>query len=123
MSNGYVQRLQKKLEELAHERDATYLERNRLVCFLSKIFPSYRGLHETTNSKWDKQWMNIIYIETPKGQLSWHIHQSLLPMFEHLELRGTMLGPNWDGHTTEEKYQRLASLTKNDLIEMFEFEI
>lgn len=111
MAKGYISKLQKKLEDLAHERDEVYIERNNLVCFLSKIFPSYRGIHEK-DPKWDKAWINIIYIETPQGQLSWHIHSSLLPMFSHLELRE---GNNWDGHTTEEKYRRLSRLTKHDL--------
>lgn len=35
----------------------------------------------------------VAYIELPTGQVSWHVPQHSRP---------------WDGHTTEEKYQRIA---------------
>jgi len=45
----------------------------------------------------------------PTGQMTWHIHDSELPMFDHL---GRASVNTWDGHTTEEKYERLAELTR-----------
>lgn len=40
------------------------------------------------------------------GQMSWHIHDLEIPMFSHLKW-----GANtWDGHTTEQKYERLGKL-------------
>lgn len=94
-------------KKLKTDVDNAYRERNLLVLFLTKLYPSFRGLHEE-DPKWGSEWMNIIYIETPAGQLSWHIHDRELPMFEHLELRTEK--DLWDGHDTEEKYRRLASL-------------
>lgn len=38
----------------------------------------------------------VIYIELPTGQVSWH-----MPQHES----------DWDGHTTEDKYQRIAAFT------------
>jgi hypothetical protein len=52
----------------------------------------------------------VVYIDHPEGQLSWHIHDSHLPFFDHVE-RGNGKR-SWDGHTTEEKYQRLAQACK-----------
>lgn len=40
-------------------------------------------------------------------QLSWHIHDSEIPMFDHLVYQEFM----WDGHTNEDKYRRLRLLT------------
>lgn len=83
-----------------------YTERNALVAALSKIFPSHLARHPEDDASWERDWMWIVFISTPSGQLSWHLHDAHLPMFAHLSE-----GPNvWDGHTTEEKYARLARL-------------
>lgn len=87
--------------------DAVYTERNALVCALSKLWPSFLMDHPSTDDSWDPEWRNIVCIHAPVGQLTWHIHDRELPMFAHLHR-----APNhWDGHTTEEKYARLARLS------------
>ena len=43
-------------------------------------------------------------------QLSWHIHDREISMFDHLRYYGNKFMPMWDGHTTEEKYRRLRRL-------------
>ncbi len=50
----------------------------------------------------------VIYLETPSGthQVSWHIHDDELPLFEWLPLKENA----WDGHTTDEKYKWLAQI-------------
>lgn len=96
--------------ELARETDSknrAYKERNALVAALSRIFESHLCKHDENDTTWERDWMNIVCIHAPVvGQLTWHLHDSDLPLFKHLQE-----GPNhWDGHTTEEKYLRLASL-------------
>ena len=78
-----------------------------LVAFLSKVFPSCLGRHEESDKEWDDNWRNIVYINSPNGQLSWHISEDELCLFSHLQY-----DPNvqWDGHTTEEKYSRLLGM-------------
>lgn len=102
-------------------KNAAYRERNQLVAALSKIFPSYLATHDANDATWDKEWMWIVYVELPTAghllptgnvlpkttQVSWHIHNSDLSIFSHLSVKEN----NWDGHTTEEKYARLAALT------------
>lgn len=95
------------MENLRKGKDEAYTERNKLVAALSKLFPAYLGRHEETDLNWGKEWLNIVYIELPTGQVSWHIHEDLLPLFAHLDYD---LKKKWDGHTTEEKYDRLLSL-------------
>lgn len=51
--------------------------------------------------------LNPFYIESPKGQLSWHIKDTELPLFSHLKFNPHA---KWDGHSTEEKYLRLLSI-------------
>lgn len=107
-------------------KDQAYWERNQLVAALSKIYPSWLGWHKEKD--WDDEWRNIVYIEIPSTiqnhgdmrnyfgdvspsvrQLSWHIHQDDLGYFSHLKqgIKG------WDGHSTDEKYRRLATLRVN----------
>ena len=94
------------MEGLRKSKDEAYAERNKLVCVLSKLYPACLGRHEENDANWGKEWMNIVYIETPAGQASWHIHEDLLPIFAHLEYKDV----KWDGHTTEEKYERLLNI-------------
>lgn len=82
-----------------------YGERNRLVSFLSALFPACIAPH--VGEEWDVCWRNVIIIETPAGQMSWHIHSDELPVFAHLPNDGRY---KWDGHTTAEKYERLERL-------------
>jgi hypothetical protein len=95
-----------ELKKMMEWRDKAYAERDALVCVLSKLWPSHLMLHDIKDVDWDREWMTIVCINSPVGQLTWHIHVSEVPMFAHLKKR-----PNdWDGHTTEEKYARLARL-------------
>lgn len=93
------------------ERDAAYTERNRLVAALAwLIVESKTGLawlaEHPDDPEWDPEWRTIVFINGPTGQLSWHLHDSDVPLFD-----GLPRGPNnWDGHSTPEKYERVAKL-------------
>ena len=91
-------------------KDAAYAERDRLVAALTKVFPAHMTRHPESDADWDDDWRWIVVVELPTGQATWHIHDSERDWFTHLEE-----GPNtWDGHTTDEKYRRIAALTKGD---------
>lgn len=90
------------VEEMRESKDAAYLERNRLVAFLARQFPS--GIARTAIEGWSDDWHGCVYIDTPEGQMSWHYHDSHTFLFEGLP---PYVG-KWDGHTTDEKYERLA---------------
>ena len=51
----------------------------------------------------------VLYIETPEGQISDHIHPNDVEVFGDLNIP-TVEGYPWDGHTAEEKYRRIARL-------------
>ena len=104
------------------ERDAAYTERNRLVAALARLlgeihsaepkrWPLFWAVawlaeHDPNDAGWDPEWRTIVFIQGPTGQLSWHLHDSDVPLFD-----GLPRGPNcWDGHTTPEKYERVARL-------------
>ena len=84
-----------------------YEERSRVVAALSKLFPSCLGKHDPNDKEWDQDWLNIVYIDLPAGQVSWHIADDHKYLFKHLEYDNSVIS---DGHTTEEKYKRLHKL-------------
>jgi hypothetical protein len=98
-----------EIEALRSAKDNAYTERNHLVCYLSKIFPSYLERHPEADKEWKDDWRWIVFLYLPTGQATWHIHDSHLSMFDHLKRNQ---GKVWDGHTTEEKYERMQTLKK-----------
>ena len=58
----------------------------------------------------DPMWW-IVYAETPQGQVSWHVSERDIDLFRSTPIRKTW---SWDGHTTAEKYERLARLEPKD---------
>lgn len=95
------------MEELVEQKNKAYWERNQLVCAFSKIFPSWLERHPEKDKDWEDDWRNIVFINFPGGQCSWHIHDSEFKHFKHLRLKK---GDSWDGHTVEEKYKRIQNL-------------
>lgn len=104
-----------------NEVDAVYRERNRVVCMLATlalVMCEY-GKIEGPNPKWgagigkhpddpawNPEWRTIVFVDTPLGQMSWHMHDSDAALFAHLP---AYTGA-WDGHTTEDKYERMHSI-------------
>lgn len=96
--------LRERVRLLEEQKNGAYSERNKLVAALSKFFPA--SIEKHVGENWDDDWRNVIFIDLPTGQASWHIHDSELFMFTHLKSSGR----TWDGHSTDEKYHRLAAL-------------
>lgn len=85
-------------------KDLAYWERNQLVLYLTRIYPSWIEKHPSNDTKWENDWRNIIFINFPEGLFSWHIHDNEMKYFDHLTFRE---GDSWDGKTTKEKYEAL----------------
>jgi len=85
-------------------KDLAYWERNQLVLYLSKIFPSWKERHPDEDIEWENDYKNIIFIQFPEGLFSWHISDSELDYFKHLKFK---VGNSWNGTTTQEKYQTM----------------
>lgn len=86
------------------DADQAYEERNHLVAALARLYPA--GLKRTAIDGWEPEWNGCVYIDLPTGQVSWHYHDREAHLFEGLP----PYTGEWDGHTTEEKYRRLAAL-------------
>jgi hypothetical protein len=102
--NDFEDFYEEQINNLKEEKNNAYWERNQLVVFLSKFYKSHLSLHPEEDEYWEDDWRNLVCVHLPTGQASWHIHDSEVKYFAHLPYE-----PNhWDGHTTEEKYKRLA---------------
>lgn len=105
---------------------AVYRERTFVVAALAKLacvrgplgagesyYDAWLARHEGEN--WENDWRWILYVIYGGHQLSWHIHDSELPLFDgvaRLNLKREGPVPAWDKHTTFEKYRRIfESLT------------
>ena len=99
------------LREAEESKNNAYWERNQLVGVLSRLYPSHLARHDEADKTWEDDWRNIVCIHTPVGQATWHLHDNDMPMFVHLE-KGK---DHWDGHTTQEKYERLAHLKETEV--------
>lgn len=104
---GMIRDIGERANQHQLDKDLAYRERNQLVATLSKLYPSCLGRHDENDVNWGKDWMNIVYIQLPTGQVSWHIKDTEMEFFAHLEQD---LKIKWDGHTTEQKYKRLNNL-------------
>lgn len=87
--------------------DEVYRERARLVAFLAAQYPSVLHYSDPNEPEWP-----VVYITAPSGQMSWHVSQHDLDLFEHVPWKPRQHKSPWDGHDTETKYERLAELTR-----------
>jgi hypothetical protein len=85
--------------------NAAYRERAHLVALLAAQYPSHVGHNDPTAPEWA-----VVTVEAPGGQLCWHISPDDMDLFEHVQ-QTNRICRGWDGHTTEEKYQRIRDLT------------
>lgn len=86
---------------------SVYRERAHLIAHLATIYLAVIVLgSDPEYPTWP-----VIYVDTPQGQLSWHLARDDMDLFRHVGITTAEHGPKWDGHTTAEKYERLAALT------------
>lgn len=106
-------------DDYRKRKDGAYEERNRVVALLVRMALSLGwkagiGNHEDNPGEdWDSEWRTLVVIELPAGQVSWHIHDSHLFLFEGFP----KYDGEWDGHTTPQKYARVCAtaVTNNRL--------
>lgn len=101
-----------EIKALRKQKDGAYTERNQCVALLAKCFPSWLERHDENDKEWEDDWRNIVFIDLPTGQASWHIHDSEMSLFEGL---ARLSIHSWDGHTTEEKYARMARVQAHEI--------
>jgi hypothetical protein len=78
-----------------------YTERAHLLALLACYFPAH--LCPATDP--EPGFTNVVCIHVTGTQCAWHIADTDLPLFAHLE----WVPNHYDGHTTERKYELIAA--------------
>lgn len=101
--------------EYEQKLNAVYRERDLVLAMVAHIakdagYTVGLRLHEDdSKQQWEDEWRNVLFIELPTGQCSWHMHASELEYFKHLGY----YPKSWDKHSTEEKYERVKKFVRN----------
>lgn len=100
--------LDRGADERNDAKEAAYHERDQCIALIARLLHALSsrvglGKHDPADTSWESDWTNIIFLDLPTGQVSWHIHDSELHLFEGLPA----YPQPWDGHTTPEKYRRV----------------
>ncbi|WP_181799431.1 hypothetical protein [Kitasatospora acidiphila] len=89
------------------ERDGAYRERAQLLAWLASLYPAVLAPAPDV----DEPGWQILYLTASGQQLSWHIHPRDAELFAHVQqVPADDPRAQWDGHTTEQKYQRVSVL-------------
>lgn len=83
-----------------------YTERAHLTALLAAQYPSVivEGA-DPAAPDWP-----VLYVNLPTGQASWHVSPADLTIFAHVSRVTAPEGPVWDGHTNDQKYERISRL-------------
>ena len=107
-----LQAADRDIKALINAKDEAYAERNQLVVALAKVFPSHVLEHPHSDAGWEPEWRTIVCVHGPNGQMTWHFHDSERQLLAFLGDVSIPSCAGWDGHSTQEKYARLARLTR-----------
>jgi hypothetical protein len=98
---------QAEIIRLTAERDGAYRERAQLLALLARHYPAViTGAPDVDEPGW-----TLLVLDLPTGQAAWHQHPRDISFFNHVpDVPADDPRVQWDGHTTEEKYRRIAEL-------------
>lgn len=61
--------------------NAVYSERMMVVRMLAVMSGCKYGIGKDDNTEWEDAWRNVVYIDLPQGQVSWHIAAADMHLF------------------------------------------
>jgi hypothetical protein len=102
--------LRTRAERAEAERDGAYRERAHLLAWLAALHPRNAVLAPSLDIDDEDGW-HLLFLTVAGRQMSWHIAPRDVELFTHVE-RVEFADPRaaWDGHTTDEKYERIRTL-------------
>lgn len=99
------------INRLTEERDGAYRERARLTALIAAGLAEQAILAPATDT--DGPGWQILYLTLHGRQCSWHIAPRDAELFAHLEhVPADDPRAQWDGHTTEAKYDHIDHLAR-----------
>jgi hypothetical protein len=98
------------INRLTTERNGAYRERAHLLAWLAALHGPNAVLAPAPDIDDEDGW-HLLFLTVAGRQLSWHIAPHDVELFNHVE-RVNFTDPRaqWDGHTTDEKYQRIRTM-------------
>lgn len=85
--------------------DAVYRDRSHILALLALHYPARIAFSDPNTPTWP-----VLTLETPHGQMAWHIHPGELGLFGHVRRADDKLAAAaYDGHSTEEKHARIRA--------------
>lgn len=82
-----------------------YEDRNALAVAFALACDHQAGWHEPEVADADADQWAIVWVDTPEGQVSWHVPKEIASTSRLPEA-----GKHWDGHDRTEKNDRLKAL-------------
>lgn len=106
--SNFISRLIARIRQEQDRRNDAYAERNQTVIGLARAclalgLPVFMARHDPADTSWEDDWRNLVVIELPTGQITWHFHDSEAHLWSDLPTGER----RWDGHGTPEKYRRV----------------
>lgn len=98
------------VEDKYSDANNLIMERAIIISLLTYFVPAVLSPRVTDESGWDRGEGWVVYLSLPTGQVSWHIRDDHKSWFDHLKV--VNINP-WDGHDTEEKWNRICSIIKS----------
>lgn len=89
------------VENLQLKLNAAYTERMLAVRMLAVLSGYNYGLGKDDNTHWDDEWRNVVYIDLPQGQVSWHIAPHDMHIFEGFPVYDGKWDGKFNGRDTE----------------------
>ena len=102
-------RLRIRILELKRQMHGVYSDRNHAVLLAARLAED-NGLKVHVGIDPNEPTWPVVYIELPKGQVSWHLSPGYFERFSRLFRRAKP--SQWDGHTTPIKHQRIRQFLR-----------
>jgi hypothetical protein len=97
------------IADTERRKNEAYAERDQVVVTLFRIGADLGwrvGWAPHEGESWGPEWARAFYVDLPTGQVSWHLPRERWTLVDWMPA----YSGRWDGHSTEEKYRRLAAL-------------
>lgn len=95
-------------EQLRKDLDGAYRERAQLLAWIAALHPSSAVITQSPDV--DEDGWQLLYLMAGGWQMSWHIHPRDADLFRHVTVVDvTDPRAQWDGHGTEQKYERMRN--------------
>ncbi|MGW3442210.1 hypothetical protein [Streptomyces sp. NPDC001076] len=93
------------------ERDHAYRERAQLLAWLAALHPATTVITDSPDV--DEDGWQLLYLVAGGWQMSWHIAPEDGELFRHVtKVDVTDPRAQWDGHGSEQKYERIRNHTR-----------